>query len=206
VKAHLLGAGVLATFTALVGSQKAGAEDLRGPAMLRALEAGGYVVYLRHGKSDLERADNDPVVIGDCSTQRPLSDEGRDQARRIGSTLKQRKIVIERVLSSPYCRAQETAALAFPEAPRAPADMLSYSLALPPTDAVLAAAEVSKALSAMPNQGANTVLVGHTSNLKDAAGIWPKKEGGAVVFRPDGQGGFKLIGTIDPEDFEKPTP
>jgi phosphohistidine phosphatase SixA len=188
----------------LAGLQTLDAADLTGQAMLEALKAGGYVVYLRHGKTDLEKADQDPVVIGDCITQRPLSDAGRDQARVTRVALALRGIGVDHVLSSPYCRALETSALAFPQAERAPADMLRYSLPLPEPDAARAAGEIQKALATPPAAGVNTVLVGHTSNLKDAAGIWPKKEGGAVVFRPDGHGGFTLIGTIDPEDFARP--
>jgi len=58
-------------------------------------------------------------------------------------------------------------------------------------------------LAATPATGTNTVIVGHTSNLKEAAGIWPKKEGGAVVFHPDGNGGFAFVGTIDPDVFQR---
>ena len=49
----------------------------------------------------------------------------------------------------------------------------------------------------------STVIVGHSSNLQEAAGVWPKKEGGASVFRPDGHGAFTLVGSLDPADLMK---
>jgi broad specificity phosphatase PhoE len=51
--------------------------------------------------------------IGDCSTQRNLSDEGRAQARRIGEWFAQRSLKPQRVRSSPWCRCVDTATLAF---------------------------------------------------------------------------------------------
>lgn len=179
------------------------AGELGAPALFEALKAGGYVIYIRHGKTNLDFADRDPVVITDCSTQRPLSDDGRKQAKQIGVTLRAMGVPIDRVLSSPYCRAMETAALAFADIDPNPANMLRYSLALPKDEAERAADELRKVLATSPKTGANTVLVGHTSNLKEAAGLWPKKEGAALVFRPDGQGAFTFVGSLDPADFAK---
>jgi phosphohistidine phosphatase SixA len=181
----------------------AAATEIQGQQMLAALKSGGYVVYLRHAITDTAKSDRDPVTFGDCSTQRPLSEPGRSLARSIGETIKTKGIRIDEVLASPYCRAEETAALAFPGAKMKPLPMLAYSLAMPKEQAVKAAAELKSVLAAAPVPGTNTVIVGHTSNLKEAAGIWPKKEGGAVVFHPDGHGGFALVGTIDPDIFQR---
>src|SRR5690606_13798973 len=51
--------------------------------------------------------------LGDCSTQRNLSDDGRAQASRIGQWFKQRAIAPTVVRASPWCRTRETAMLAF---------------------------------------------------------------------------------------------
>jgi phosphohistidine phosphatase SixA len=50
-------------------------------------------------------------TLGDCSTQRNLSEEGRQDARDIGTWLKRREISINRVETSRWCRARETAEL-----------------------------------------------------------------------------------------------
>jgi phosphohistidine phosphatase SixA len=76
------------------------------------LRAGGVVLALRHA---LAPGTFDPpgFRLGDCSTQRNLSDEGRAQARRVGTWFEARKLKPARVRSSPWCRCVDTATLAF---------------------------------------------------------------------------------------------
>lgn len=70
----------------------------------------GYVILWRHA---LAPGTGDPANfrLGDCSTQRNLSAEGRGQAIRMGERLRQQKITVSRVLSSQWCRCLETARL-----------------------------------------------------------------------------------------------
>jgi phosphohistidine phosphatase SixA len=196
----------LALSVALLGPMTgapAAASELTGEAMLTALKTGGYIVYFRHAISDTTQNDADPIKIEDCATQRNLSDAGRAQAKKIGGTFQAFGIGVDKALASPYCRTSETAKLAFEKAEQSAASALYYSLALPKEGAAKAADELKKLLATAPKSGSNTVMVGHTSNLKEVAGVWPKKEGGAYVFQPDGSGGFKLIGSLDPADFDK---
>ena len=197
---------VLALSLAIYGTvtgTRATASELTGEAMLTALKTGGYIVYFRHSISDTTQNDADPIKIDDCATQRNLSDAGRAQAKKIGSAFQAFGIGVDKALSSPYCRTKETAKLAFDKAEQSSVGALFYSLGLSKDDAAKAGADLKKLLSTAPKSGSNTVLVGHTSNLKEVAGVWPKKEGGAYVFQPDGNGGFKLIGSLDPADFDK---
>ena len=177
------------------------AAELTGDAMLTALKDGGYVVYFRHAISDTTQNDADPIKVDDCSTQRNLSDAGRAQSKKLGSAFQLLGIKVDKVMASPYCRAKETAKTAFDKVE--PVGALFYSLGLGKDEAAKAGADLKKILATAPAAGANTVLVGHTSNLKEVAGVWPKKEGGAYVFRPDGSGGFKLVGLFEPSDYEK---
>ena len=178
------------------------ASELSGKALLGTLKQGGYVVYLRHSITDKSKADAQPVNLANCSTQRPLSAEGRALAQQIGRAFASNSVRIDHVVSSPYCRAKMTAELAFPSGHRSAAAWLAYSLAMPKSDAAAAAGQLKAALAKKPARGENTVIIGHTSNLEDAAGIWPKKEGGALVFLPGANGDFKLVGAIDPDDFK----
>jgi phosphohistidine phosphatase SixA len=86
----------------------------------RLLRAGGVVMAFRHA---LAPGTFDPPQfrLGDCSTQRNLSDEGRAQARRIGQWFEQRSLKPAKVRSSPWCRCLDTAQLAFGSAPAWPA-------------------------------------------------------------------------------------
>ncbi len=197
---------VLALSAALIaatGDSRATASELTGEAMLTALKSGGYIVYFRHAISDTTQNDADPIKIEDCATQRNLSDAGRAQSKKIGSAFQAFGIGVDKALASPYCRTKETAKLAFDKAEQSIAGALYYSLGLSKDDAAKAADDLKKLLATAPKSGSNTVLVGHTSNLKEVAGVWPKKEGGAYVFQPDGNGGFKLVGSLDPADFDK---
>lgn len=179
------------------------ATELNGAAMLGALRDGGYVIYLRHDLTDTSRSDTDPIDLNDCTKQRPLSDAGRVHASKIGAAFKSLHIPVDQVLTSPVCRASETAKLAFPDLqPKSP-PALVYTLALPKEELGHAADELRKMLASPPHVKSNTVLVGHTTNLKEATGLWPKFEGGALVFRPDGHGSFELVGSIDPGAFEQ---
>ena len=92
---------------------------LVAPATAHATEAGwallregGHVVLIRHAMSP---GTGDPANfdINDCSTQRGLSEQGRQQADRIGALISVRGGKPERILSSRYCRCLDTAGYAF---------------------------------------------------------------------------------------------
>lgn len=76
---------------------------------LQALSVGGHVLLMRHG-STVGRDDEqvDPV---DCATQRNLGHKGRQEARDVGQLLRERGVKLEKIISSQYCRCQETATL-----------------------------------------------------------------------------------------------
>ena len=92
----------------LVISTKASSnEDL-----LNSLKEGGKLIFIRHayapGSGDPKNFD-----IEDCSTQRNLNQEGKNQAKNIGLLFKQKNISIDYVISSQWCRCKETALIAF---------------------------------------------------------------------------------------------
>lgn len=74
-------------------------------------EKTGYVVLLRHAQTVPGTGDRPGFKLDDCATQRNLSEEGREQARQIGKAFRDRRIPINRVLSSQYCRCLDTARL-----------------------------------------------------------------------------------------------
>ena len=80
-------------------------------AALDAVAAGRAVIVMRHA---LAPGTGDPAdfVRGDCATQRNLSDEGREQARAIGSGLREALGTdVADVYSSAWCRCLETGRL-----------------------------------------------------------------------------------------------
>ena len=84
---------------------------------LALLRRGGVVLVLRHARAP-GTFDPPGFRLGDCSTQRNLSEEGRAQARQLGAYLKSQQLQPSRVRSSPWCRCIDTAELAFGSAER----------------------------------------------------------------------------------------
>lgn len=77
-----------------------------------------YVVLLRHAMAKPFRRKIAPGTgepanfqLNDCSTQRNLSEAGRQQAMEIGEAFRDRNIPVTKVLSSQWCRCLETAEL-----------------------------------------------------------------------------------------------
>ena len=75
-----------------------------------ALRRGGVVALMRHGDAP-GVGDPEGWRLDDCTTQRNLSERGRDEARSVGARLRAERIAIARVLSSPWCRCVDTATL-----------------------------------------------------------------------------------------------
>ena len=69
-----------------------------------------YVILLRHGEAP---GRHEPLGfnLNDCSTQRNLSDKGREDSRQLGELLRARRINVTKVVTSQWCRSRETAEL-----------------------------------------------------------------------------------------------
>ena len=80
--------------------------------LINQLEDGGKLIFIRHAYAP-GNGDPSNFNLNDCSTQRNLSEDGRNQAKAIGEFFKKNKIRIDKVLSSEWCRCKETAEIAF---------------------------------------------------------------------------------------------
>jgi broad specificity phosphatase PhoE len=103
------------------------------------------------------------------------------------------------VQSSPFCRAIETAALAFGR--HKVNNDLVFVMSSSAAEANRLADALKRMLATAPAKGTNTVLVSHSANLREAAGIFAKPEGAVYVFRPLALGGFTPVGRILPEEW-----
>lgn len=170
-----------------------------GQPLLESLRQGGYVIVMRHATTEA-KPDASPVDLANCSTQRNLTAEGRALARSIGSTLSDLGIPIGRVESSPFCRAAETATLAFGH----DETVLGLGEKSPknPSTAAEAASTLRPLIASAVTPGTNTVVVTHGFNIKSVVGA-DFAEGEAAVFRPDGKGGFSLVARVLPQDWFK---
>ncbi len=167
-----------------------GAPAVRAAAALRE---GGHVVFFRHAKTEMLATDAHPLDVDDCSKQRNLSAAGIAASEEMGEAFKLLGIPVGDVLASPYCRCMDTARLAFGRAQAAPELLVrrtEHGWALDE-----AGDRLKKLLAAAPRPGTNTVLVAHIFNVQRSLGLTPE-EGEALVFRPDGRGGFSLVGRV----------
>lgn len=146
------------------------------------LKQGGHVVLMRHALTTPGSGDPPGMRLDDCATQRNLSDEGRQHARRIGEAFRGKGIPVERVLSSPWCRCLETARLALGEAEISP-PLSNLFGRHENRDAQVR--EVTKIIAGAP-RSSNLVLVSHGSTLLALTGVSPGP-GEMIVVSPDGQ-------------------
>lgn len=168
---------------------------------IKQLRAGGFALYLRHGYTDNTRADRVPGVdLNDCATQRPLTEEGRQIAARVGEAIRRAHIPIGDIHVSPLCRARESGLAAFPGQPQRVDRDLMYTANLTAAQKTPIIARTRKLLSAPIEAGRNRLLVAHGPNLMDLMGYFPK-EATLVVFRPKGEGRFDYVASIPPASW-----
>lgn len=98
--------GALAAAPLLLGAVRAAPAS----TLWSALRAPAHVALIRHATAP-GTFDPPGFRIGDCSTQRNLSPEGRAQAERIGDLFRANGITDARVFSSQWCRCLDTATL-----------------------------------------------------------------------------------------------
>ena len=153
----------------------------------------GYAVLLRHA---LAPGTGDPAGfrLGDCSTQRNLSLEGRRQAIAIGAQWRSKGLPVDRVLTSRWCRARDTARLLAVGKVRAyPA--LDSSFTVSDATASRRTAKVRSLIDRHRGKRGVLVLVGHQVNITDLTGVAPPS-GGAVVVKADPNGSIRVVGSL----------
>lgn len=144
------------------------AEEVSVAAAWQAVKSGEAVVLMRHaiapGIGDPQGFD-----IKECSTQRNLSEAGRQQAAAIGDVLRANGIEEAQVLSSQWCRCLETAQLLNLGDPQ-PTEMLNSFF-----EDRLAEPEQTRALQESLREGSNRrsgalVMVTHQVNITALTG------------------------------------
>ena len=86
-----------------------GAATLDGAALKNAVTShGANVIFMRHALAP-GYGDPDNFDIADCSTQRNLDATGRKQSQDLGQLFRSSGLTIDTILSSRWCRCQDTA-------------------------------------------------------------------------------------------------
>jgi len=160
------------------------------------LRRGGLVLLMRHGATGPGLGDPAGYRLGDCKTQRNLSEEGRDEARRIGARLAREKVPIARVYTSPWCRCRETATIAFGRAEDW--EPLSSVFDFQQREAEFTDRVRRRITSyARRNPGGNVVMVTHNVNIAALTRL-SLATGELVVVRPDGCCGLRTLERLKP--------
>lgn len=160
-------------------------------SLWRALASTNHFAVLRHA---IAPGAGDPreFTIGDCRTQRNLSDAGRRQAGILGQKFRESGIHSARVYSSQWCRSKETAALLG----------LGYVTEMPVLNSFFQSAErgprqtqALKSWLADHELVGPVVLVTHQVNITALTGLYTAP-GELVVIRRTEAGKISVVGSI----------
>ena len=180
---RLLGQWPAAAALALMGmlggvraqpERKAAAAEL-----LRLWRQSGGALLIRHAATESGLGDPAGFTLGQCRTQRNLSDAGRQASQALGAWLKAQNFKPDAVLSSQWCRCQDTARLAFGQFEDWPA--LNSTFAGQGDSAAQQKALLSR-LRGWP-QGRTEVWVTHQVNMTGLTGAYPSMGEGCLVDR-----------------------
>ncbi|MDH3763511.1 MAG: histidine phosphatase family protein [Gammaproteobacteria bacterium] len=203
----LLRSVVATLLAALLLIAPAGAEQatlLTGKVLVDAMRAGGLNLYFRHAATVWSQSDDlrrqDDWLSCDPERMRQLSDDGRADAIAIGDAMRELGIPVSQVLASPYCRTRETAELMRLGAISHSTDVMNLRAAQYFGSRAAITATAQRLLASKPNSGGNRVIVAHGNVAREATPYYPA-EGEGLVFRPDGDVNFTLIGRIEPRQW-----
>lgn len=150
-----------------------------------------YVVLLRHAIAP-GTGDPENFQLDDCSTQRNLSEAGRQQAGEIGEVFRRRNIPVTQVLSSQWCRCLETAELInvgsvepFP---------LLNSFFRDRSTADAQTAQLKDYVAANSDSPGVVVMVTHQVNITALSNVFPQSGSAVVIQLEDGQ--LEVLGQI----------
>ena len=159
-----------------------------------ALVKGGHVAVIRHGNAPPGYGGDPPGFrFDDCTTQRNLDDRGREQARALGEAFRKHGVRVDRILSSPVCRCQETGQL------MAIGSVETSWALIPDTGpSPVRFSELKEMVSSWRGPG-TLVLVTHALTVRPLTGFLPE-QAETVVLRPapETPRGGSLVGRIAP--------
>jgi hypothetical protein len=146
-------------------------------AFLQAVRAGRCAVLIRHAWTEPGIGDPPGFSLAVCSSQRQLSESGRQQARTIGRWFDQHGLRPERVHSSAWCRCKDSADLAFGSHQIWPAlnSTFGHSSKQP------AQTQQVRERLALLRPGRFEVWLTHQVNMTDLTGAYPAMGEGFVV-------------------------
>lgn len=195
-RARLAAFSILLALTLGIATPATAKDDA---SLWEAVRSGTAFAMMRHA---LAPGTGDPqtVVIGDCTTQRNLSDDGREQSLNIGAAFRANGIDTARVLTSAWCRCAETAEL-LKLGPVARLDALNSFFTSREREPAQTAALTAWIAGDKPvrTTGKPLILVTHQVNITALTGVFPRS-GEIVVARFGDDGQLQVLGRLFPAD------
>jgi phosphohistidine phosphatase SixA len=187
----------------LMMAEVAPAQTLSGGPLVEALRQGGYVIVMRHASSPREVPDRKAANADNVNLERQLDEAGRAGATAMGKALRDLKIPIGEVLTSPTYRALETVRLAQLPNPKTYPELGDGGQSMQGVTEAQATWLQQRVRQAP--KGTNMICVTHMPNIarafpESAAGV---ADGEALIFHPDGKGSAPLAARIKIEEWSR---
>ena len=172
------------------------AQSATQDSLAAQLRKGGLVLVMRHASSPREAPPKDQANKDNLKLERQLDENGRRTATAMGTALRELKIPISAVFTSPTYRAMETVRLARLDKPT-PVDELGDG-GQSMQGVTEAQAEWLRQKAAEVPKSGNIMLVTHQPNLTRAFPDWGSTvaDGETVVLRPDGKGKSAIVARV----------
>ena len=177
-------------------------QDLHCEALVKALQKGGYVLVMRHGSSPREVPDKQAANSDNSKPERQLDEVGRNTAIAMSKALRDLRIPIGNVLSSPtYRGALETVHLAQFGAPQTFVELGDNGQSMQGETAARSD-WLQKQVAHFPT-GTNTLVVTHLPNI---TGAFPHLasglgDGEALIFGPDAKDKGVLVTRVKIDEW-----
>jgi phosphohistidine phosphatase SixA len=169
-------------------------------SLVTSLKRGGYVLVMRHASAPRDVPDKQTANADNVKMERQLDETGRRTSTAMGKALRDLKIPVGEVLSSPTYRALETAKLAQLPNVQPHAELGDGGQSMQGASDPQAQWLRDRA-SRLP-KGTNTIIVTHMPNISRA---FPEfgavADGEAVVVGADEKGMPRALGRIKIEEW-----
>jgi hypothetical protein len=188
-----------------------GATEITGPiqgaTLVRALRAGGLLLWMRHTERDARSATVTPeqAASHDCAAQSALTPAGRQHATQIGAAMRALKLPIAAVRTARLCRTETTGQL-LNIAPVTDDDRLDASGTWVTRGGAAAEQRATlQALSEQPPAGKDVVLISSALDIPQPqpAVLHDLGPGETAVFRPEPAGKATLLARIGESAWPK---
>lgn len=177
--------------TASAGAATVPVHQSKDSTLLAALRHGGCVILMS--------------AAGNRNLERQLDDQGLRDARAMGAAMRQLRIPIAEVMSSPTFRARETITAAGLRAPRTFPQLGDAGHSMSQAAVAGWSQWLRQMVSRQPPAGSNMLIVTQMPNIGAAYGrpASALKAGGALIFQPDGRGNAHMLAVMQIGDWKQ---